>query len=213
MFAMSLALMATRGWSFRSWRAYPKYGSTAVIRAALARRAASIRNNSSRWFSAGGLVGWMMNTSRPRTFSSILTKISPSAKRRIVTAHSGCPNCSAISSASGRLAVPARSNSWLRESERSAMEALQNRRKLREAKGLLLGGYQRSTGRRDSVDIPRVHAVHGRSLAAHAREMVHEESRRPGIARERQQHAPAAAHGEPAGGAERFGGVHVLGRR
>src|SRR5439155_446774 len=40
MFAMSLALMATRGWSFRSWRAYPKYGSTAVVRAALARRAA-----------------------------------------------------------------------------------------------------------------------------------------------------------------------------
>src|SRR5439155_1482278 len=83
--------------------------------AALARRAASIRNNSSRWFSAGGLVGWMMNTSRPRTFSSILTKISPSAKRRIVTAHSGCPKCSAISSASGRLAVPARSNSWRRD--------------------------------------------------------------------------------------------------
>src|SRR5205809_296888 len=108
MFAMSLALMATRGWSFRSWRAYPKYGTTAVVRAALARRAASIRNSSSIQFSAGGLVGWMMNTSRPRTFSSILTKISPSAKWRIVTAHSGCPRCCAISSASGRLAVPAR---------------------------------------------------------------------------------------------------------
>src|SRR5439155_725146 len=91
MFAMSLALMATRGWSFRSWRAYPKYGSTAVVRAALARRAASIRNSSSIQFSAGGLVGWMMKTSRPRTFSSILTKISPSAKRRIVTAQSGAP--------------------------------------------------------------------------------------------------------------------------
>src|SRR2546428_257711 len=106
------------------------------MRAALARRAASIRNSSSRWFSAGGLVGWIMNTSRPRTFSSILTKISPSAKRRIVTAHSGCPKCSAISSASGRLAVPARSNSWLRESERSAMEALQNRRQTARSQGV-----------------------------------------------------------------------------
>jgi hypothetical protein len=36
-------------------------------------------------FSAGGFVGWMMKTSRPRTFSSILTKISPSANRRSVT--------------------------------------------------------------------------------------------------------------------------------
>src|SRR5436309_1575300 len=89
------------------------------MRAALARRAASIRNSSSRWFSAGGLVGWMMNTSRPRTFSSILTKISPSANRRIVTAHSGCPKCWAISSARGRLAVPARSSNWLRDNDRS----------------------------------------------------------------------------------------------
>ena len=60
MLAISLALMATRGWSFRSWRAYPKYGITGVIRAALARRAASISNNSSIRFSAGGFVGWMM---------------------------------------------------------------------------------------------------------------------------------------------------------
>src|SRR6266702_2306262 len=61
----------------------------------------------------------MMKTSRPRTFSSILTKISPSANRRIVTAHSGCPKCWAISSARGRLAVPARSSSWLRDNDRS----------------------------------------------------------------------------------------------
>ena len=52
--------MATRGWSLRSCRAYPKYGMTAVIRAALARLAASIRSSSSSRFSAGGLVGWMM---------------------------------------------------------------------------------------------------------------------------------------------------------
>src|SRR2546425_8622374 len=61
----------------------------------------------------------MMKTSRPRTFSSILTKISPSANRRIDTAHSGCPKCWAISSARGRLAVPARSSNWLRDSDRS----------------------------------------------------------------------------------------------
>src|SRR6266516_5276437 len=61
----------------------------------------------------------MMKTSRPRTFSSILTKISPSANRRIVTAHSGCPKCWAISSARGRLAVPASSSSWLRDNDRS----------------------------------------------------------------------------------------------
>src|SRR5712692_1930826 len=61
----------------------------------------------------------MMKTSRPRTFSSILTKISPSANRRIDTAHSGCPKCWAISSARGRLAVPARSSNWLRDIDRS----------------------------------------------------------------------------------------------
>src|SRR6266516_4297178 len=61
----------------------------------------------------------MMKTSRPRTFSSILTKISPSANRLIVTAHSGCPKCWAISSARGRLAVPARSSNWLRDNDRS----------------------------------------------------------------------------------------------
>src|SRR6266576_3198661 len=61
----------------------------------------------------------MMKTSRPRTFSSILTKSSPSANRRNVTAHNGCPKCWAISSARGRLAVPARSRSWLRDNDRS----------------------------------------------------------------------------------------------
>src|SRR2546427_878854 len=61
----------------------------------------------------------MMKTSRPRPFSSIWTKLSPSANRRIVTAHSGCPKCWAISSARGRLAVPARSSSWLRDNDKS----------------------------------------------------------------------------------------------
>src|SRR6266508_714967 len=37
-FATSLAVIGTRGWSLRSWRAYPKNGITAVIRSALPRR-------------------------------------------------------------------------------------------------------------------------------------------------------------------------------
>src|SRR6266571_1113454 len=78
----------------------------------------------------------MMKTSRPRTFSSILTKISPSANRRIVTAHSGCPKCWAISSARGRLAVPARSSSWLRDNDRSRIGPRKVVGKPRVAKGL-----------------------------------------------------------------------------
>src|SRR5690349_2498972 len=105
------------------------------MRAALARRAASISSSSSIRFSAGGLVGWMMKTSRPRTFSSILTKISPSAKRRIVTAHNGWPKCCAISSARGRLPVPPRSNSWLRESVRSAIGAQETSRHRARSQG------------------------------------------------------------------------------
>src|SRR3989442_3336709 len=79
----------------------------------------------------------MMKTSRPRTFSSIFTKIWPSANRRIVTAHSGCPKCCAISSARGRLAVPASSNSWLRDSVKSAIGAAKNRRYVWRNEGVL----------------------------------------------------------------------------
>src|SRR5882762_6818128 len=78
----------------------------------------------------------MMKTSRPRTFSSILTKISPSANRRIVTAHSGCPKCWAISSARGLLAVPARSSNWLRDSDKSRIGPRKVVGKARIAKAL-----------------------------------------------------------------------------
>src|SRR2546428_395430 len=85
----------------------------------------------------------MMKTSRPRTFSSILTKISPSAKRRIVTAHSGCPKCWAISSARGRLAVPARSSSWLRDNDKSRIGPRKVVGKPRVAKALpAASGYR-----------------------------------------------------------------------
>src|SRR6266516_5909017 len=57
--ATSFDEMGTRGLSLRSCRAYPKYGSTAVIRFAEARLNASIiRNSSMRFESTGGPVGF-----------------------------------------------------------------------------------------------------------------------------------------------------------
>ena len=56
-------------------------GITAVTREADERRNASSRINSSTRFSLTGIViGCRRNTSRPRTFSSIWQKISPSEK-------------------------------------------------------------------------------------------------------------------------------------
>ena len=53
------------------------------MRRAEERRAASIMIKSSiRWSFAGNEVDWTTNTSSPRTFSWISTKISMSAKRR-----------------------------------------------------------------------------------------------------------------------------------
>ena len=55
---------------------------TAVIRKELARLKLSIITSSSMMCSlTGGQVGWTMNTSRPRTSSSILQEISPSGNR------------------------------------------------------------------------------------------------------------------------------------
>jgi hypothetical protein len=70
---------------------------THVMRAADRRRAASIISSSSSMFSAGGLVGWTMNTSDPRMFSSMRTKISPSAKARRGDAVRSTPMQCAIS--------------------------------------------------------------------------------------------------------------------
>ena len=70
--AISLAAIGTRGLSFLSWRAYPKYGMTAVIREAEERRNASSRIRSSMmWSLTGEHVGWTTKMSAPRTFSSI----------------------------------------------------------------------------------------------------------------------------------------------
>ena len=63
-----------------------------MIRVALARRNASIMMNISirLWF-VGGEVGCTMNTSSPRTFSSIFTNVSPSGNGVIVHLPSSMP--------------------------------------------------------------------------------------------------------------------------
>src|SRR5919198_2786737 len=104
----------------------------------------------------------MMNTSRPRTFSSILTKSSPSANRRSVTAHSGCPKCWAISSARGRLAVPARSSSWLRDNDKSRIGAPESSRQGATRQGLTPTGARRMLMPVDDLQTRLADALGGR---------------------------------------------------
>ena len=78
------------------------------MRAAEARRAASISSSNSSMFSAGGFVDCTTKMSAPRMFSSIRTKISPSANRVEVTLHTSDPRCRAISATSGTFALPHR---------------------------------------------------------------------------------------------------------
>src|SRR6476620_9395251 len=80
---------------------------TAVIRDALARRNASIMINSSikLWF-VGGDVDCTTYTSSPRTFSSILTKVSPSGKDAIVHLPKAISIDLAIALANGGFDVP-----------------------------------------------------------------------------------------------------------
>src|SRR5229473_8573068 len=80
------------------------------MRRAEARRSASVMiSNSIRWSLAGNDVDWMMNTSEPRTFSWISTKISMSAKRRTMALVGGRCSRLAISCASTGLELPATS--------------------------------------------------------------------------------------------------------
>src|SRR5579863_3061341 len=80
------------------------------MRRAEARRSASVMiSNSIRWSLAGNDVDWIMNTSEPRTFSWISTKISMSAKRRTIALVGGRCSQSAISCASAGLELPATS--------------------------------------------------------------------------------------------------------
>src|SRR5438034_4418452 len=77
------------------------------MRWADARLSASIMINSSISVSfTGGQVGWITKTSAPRTFSLTCTSTSPSEKRETSASESGTRRYWAISSASGRLALP-----------------------------------------------------------------------------------------------------------
>jgi hypothetical protein len=101
--------MGSRERAFRSCRAYPKYGMTAVIRPAEARRQASMSSSSSMRLSLTGVqVDWMMKTSDPRTTSLMVMAVSPSLNFPTTAAPSGNPIFAAISSASGRLELPAK---------------------------------------------------------------------------------------------------------
>ena len=105
--ATSFAEIGTRGRSFLSERAYPKYGITAVTRSADARMKAShIINSSIRCRSDGGQVGWTIKTSWPRTFSPIWKLNSPSEKRSVLAFPSSQSRWPQISSASSRCALP-----------------------------------------------------------------------------------------------------------
>src|SRR3954470_14091664 len=77
------------------------------MRLALARLQLSIMINSSIKLSfTGGEVGWIRNTSRPRTSSSILQNVSPSGKLPSVMLPSDRFRNPAIALASGRFARP-----------------------------------------------------------------------------------------------------------
>src|SRR3990172_9365187 len=80
---------------------------TAVMRAAEARRMASIITRSStRCSFTGGEVGWRTKTSSPRTLSSMLMRTSPSAKRERVISPRGMSRESQTSWASAGLPAP-----------------------------------------------------------------------------------------------------------
>src|SRR6266849_7053194 len=68
--------------------------------------ASSMTRSSIRFASAGGQVGWMTNTSAPRTFSRIWQYASPSAKRRHSVRPNGIPRKEQISLASAGWALP-----------------------------------------------------------------------------------------------------------
>src|SRR3989304_4408218 len=80
---------------------------TAVMRAAEARRMASmITRSSTRCSFTGGEVGWRTKTSSPRTLSSMLMRTSPSAKRERVISPRGTSRESQTSWASAGLPAP-----------------------------------------------------------------------------------------------------------
>ena len=109
-FAATFAVIGTRAErGRRSWRAYPKYGITAVTSVAEARLSASTSTSSSMKFAGvGAEVGCTTYTSCLLTFSSISTCTSPSENRPTIARPSRMPSSRQISCASGRLAFPAK---------------------------------------------------------------------------------------------------------
>jgi hypothetical protein len=76
---------------------------------ALAREhALAISSSSIKWSFTGGLVGWTMNTSSPRTLLVSSTLISPSANCATFTTSSALPSRAAIALARGRFDRPQR---------------------------------------------------------------------------------------------------------
>src|SRR6187549_798429 len=108
MFATTFAEIATRALrGRRSWRAYPKYGIAAVIRAALDRRNASTMIIISINVSfVGAHVDCSTKTSLPRTFSSNSTITSPSLNFDTVALPSWTFSWRATCCASFGLALP-----------------------------------------------------------------------------------------------------------
>jgi hypothetical protein len=108
MLATTLAVIGTRDdRGRRSWRAYPKYGITALMRSAEARlRASTMISNSIRFSLVGAQVLCTTNTSRARTFWLISTVTSPSENRPTVAAPSDMPRWRAMSAAMRGFALP-----------------------------------------------------------------------------------------------------------
>src|SRR5579883_90722 len=99
---------------------------TAVTRAADARRSASIiRNSSMMWWSIGEHIDWTTNTSAPRTFSSICTRVS------------SLRNC--VTSAG----VSVKSRSWQISCARAGCEVPET---IMAWPAVCLGGWRSSTG-------------------------------------------------------------------
>src|SRR6185369_15783643 len=108
MLATTFAEIATRALrGRRSWRAYPKYGIAAVMRAALERRSASDMIMTSMSVSlVGAQVDWRMKQSLPRTFSRSSIITSPSLNFETVALPSWMFSRCATFCASFGFAVP-----------------------------------------------------------------------------------------------------------
>ena len=110
-----------------------------MIREALARRSASIMMNISiRCSFAGGLVDCTTKTSSPRTFSSILTKVSPLGNGRTIDRPSGTPMDSQMDRARTGFELPEKTftapagNGVVAEKNTTGLRWQSDRRKLTE---------------------------------------------------------------------------------